>query len=132
ELVAETGAGVTLTADATADAGVVSGYLVFDSNKSFTLDMSTADVSNVLVDSNSTLKKVSDLDVSTVTLANDAIKTADAALAFISGERAKLGALQSRFETTINNLNISAENMTASRSRIMDADFAAETSALAR
>jgi flagellin len=109
---------------------IVGGYLTFDSNKSFVLDADAT--SNVVVDTNSTLKKVSDLDISTVVGANDALKTVDAALAFISGERAKLGALQSRFESTINNLNITAENLTASRSRIQDADFAAETAALSR
>jgi flagellin len=109
---------------------IVGGYLTFDSNKSFVLDADAT--SNVVVDTNSTLKKVSDLDISTVVGANDALKTIDSALAFISGERAKLGALQSRFESTINNLNITAENLTASRSRIQDADFAAETAALSR
>jgi len=40
--------------------------------------------------------------------------------------------LQSRFKTTIANLQVSAENLTASRGRIQDADFAAETAALSR
>lgn len=56
----------------------------------------------------------------------------DSAIAAISGQRANYGALQSRFETTIANLNISSENMAASRSRIQDADFAAETANLSR
>jgi flagellin len=60
------------------------------------------------------------------------MKTVDSALQFISGERAKLGALQSRFETSISSLNISAENQSAARSRIQDADFAAETANLSR
>jgi flagellin len=50
----------------------------------------------------------------------------------VNGQRASYGALQSRFETTVNNLQTSAENMTASRSRILDADFAAETANLSR
>ena len=80
----------------------------------------------------STLRKVSDLDVTTFDKATEAMKTVDSALAFINGERAKLGALQSRFETSIAALNITSENLSASRSRIQDADFAAETANLSR
>ena len=52
--------------------------------------------------------------------------------AALQAQRAKLGALQSRFETTVGNLQITSENLSASRSRIQDADFAAETAALSR
>ncbi len=79
-----------------------------------------------------TLKKVSELDITSFTKATDALKTVDSALQFISGERAKLGALQSRFETSISSLNISAEIQSAARSRIQDADFAAEPANLSR
>jgi flagellin len=50
----------------------------------------------------------------------------------VNGQRAKFGALQSRFETTIANLQTTSENLAASRSRIQDADFAAETANLSR
>ncbi|WP_281289657.1 flagellin, partial [Tepidimonas alkaliphilus] len=80
----------------------------------------------------STLLKVSDIDISTVGKANVALRIVDSALAFISAERAKLGALQNRFEQTVSSLQINAENLSASRSRIQDADFAAETAALSR
>ena len=50
----------------------------------------------------------------------------------LSNARAELGAIQSRLETTISNLQTSTENLSASRSRIQDADFAAETAALTR
>ncbi len=127
------GAAISLAADTTANNALASGYITFDSNQSFVVDAAaTAANAAVGADSSSVLKTVANLDVSTVVRANDAIKTVDSALAFISGERAKLGALQSRFESTINNLNISSENLTASRSRIMDADFAAETANLSR
>jgi flagellin len=56
----------------------------------------------------------------------------DAALNVINSERATLGASQSRFDAVISNLQISAENQAAARSRIMDADFAAETANLSR
>jgi len=56
----------------------------------------------------------------------------DDALTVINAERANYGAVQNRFEAVIANLQISAENQTAARSRIMDADFAKETAALTR
>ncbi len=64
--------------------------------------------------------------------ANAALVSIDAALAQISSSRASLGAIQNRFESTISNLQTTAENLTASRSRIQDADFAAETANLSR
>ena len=78
------------------------------------------------------LKQVAELDITTFAKATDALKTVDAAIAFISGSRASLGALQSRFETAINNLQTTSENLSASRSRILDADFAQETANRAR
>jgi flagellin len=131
-VLAASGGSVTLAADTTADNSITSGYVTLDSDKSFAIDNSTAVATDIFVDASSTLKKVSELDVSTVVKANDALKTVDSALQFISGERAKLGALQSRFETAISALQITSENLSASRSRIQDADFAAETSALSR
>jgi flagellin len=56
----------------------------------------------------------------------------DSALNKINSERATLGATQSRFDAVISNLQISSENQSAAKSRIMDADFAAETAALSR
>lgn len=56
----------------------------------------------------------------------------DQAISAVDGRRAKLGALQSRFENTINYLQTASENQTAARSRIMDTDFAAETANLSR
>jgi len=126
---AASGAAVTLTADATANNAIISGYVTLDSQKSFATDVTT---SNAFTDVGSTLHQVSGLDVSTFQNATDALKTVDSALSYINGERAKLGALQSRFETTIDNLATTSENLTASRSRIQDADFAAETANLSR
>ncbi len=124
------GAAAVLTADITAATATVVGYVTLDSNKSFAADVTT---SNILsADTGSTLKKVADLDVTTFTKATDSLKTVDAAIAFISGQRANLGALQSRFETTIANLSVTSENLSASRSRIVDADFAKETANLSR
>ena len=70
--------------------------------------------------------------VTTVANANTTIGRVDAALTSVSGLRSTLGAIQNRFESTISNLEAVSENLTASRSRILDADFAAETAALTR
>jgi len=66
------------------------------------------------------------------TNANDALLTLDFALQQVSGLRAELGAVQTRFESTISNLSVTSENLSAARSRIRDADFAAETAELTR
>ncbi|RKR68517.1 flagellin [Acidovorax sp. 94] len=123
-------AGITLASNATADTATAGGYITLDSDKSFAVN---AQANNgQLVSGGSGLQKVADLDVTTFSNATNALKTVDSALAFISGERAKLGALQSRFETSISSLQITSENLSASRSRIQDADFAAETANLSR
>jgi flagellin len=75
------------------------------------------------------LSAVSVLDVDA---ANEAIERIDAALASVSTLRSTFGAIQNRFESTIANLSTAVENLSASRSRIMDTDFAAETAALTR
>ena len=64
--------------------------------------------------------------------AQDAIRTADFALQQVSSLRSELGATQNRFDATIANLSIGSENLQAARSRIEDADFAAETANLTR
>ena len=72
------------------------------------------------------------LDISTVDGADNAILAMDAALKSVNGARADLGAVQNRFESVISNLNTTSENLTASRSRIRDADYAKETAELSR
>ncbi len=119
---------VTLAADTNANFTTVSGYVTLDSDKSF----SVTSASNSLTTGGSSLQKVADLDVTTFSKATNALKTVDSALSFINGARAKLGALQSRFETSISNLQVTSENLSASRSRILDADFASETANLSR
>jgi flagellin len=73
-----------------------------------------------------------DVDISTFEGAQSAITAIDNALQTVSSQRAELGALQNRFESTVSNLAITAENLTAANSRIRDADFAAETAELSR
>ena len=71
-------------------------------------------------------------DVTTVQNADTTIKQIDAAISAVSNGRANLGAIQNRFTSVVANLATTSENLSASRSRILDADFAAETSALTR
>ena len=80
----------------------------------------------------SQLQAANTMDVSTVDSATRTLSTVDSALSVVSGQRAKFGALQSRFDTTIANLQTAVENASAARSRTQDADFAAETAALSR
>jgi len=72
------------------------------------------------------------LDISTTAGADNAILAMDAALNTVNSARADLGAIQNRFSAVVENLSMSAENLSAAKSRIMDADFAAETANLSR
>jgi flagellin len=75
---------------------------------------------------------ISGLGVASFATAQTALVQVDAALTQINTSRANLGAVQSRFESVIANIATMAENITAARGRIMDADFAAETASLSR
>ncbi len=71
-------------------------------------------------------------NVKTLDAANNAILSVDSALTAVSTLRSTLGAIQNRFQSTINSLQAVSENLSASRSRILDTDFAAETASLTR
>jgi len=75
---------------------------------------------------------LNDTDISTPDGADQAMVTLDYAIDKINSFRAELGAVQNRFESTIANLATTSENLSASNSRIRDADFAAESAELAR
>ncbi|MEH6434999.1 flagellin [Massilia sp. DD77] len=114
-----------------ANGATATGRLVLDSEQSFSVvDPSGFNIDNV--SGSSELKSVADLDISTFDGAQLAIKVADAALGQVNSQRAEYGALQSRFESAISNLQSSTENLSASRSRIVDTDFAAETAKMTR
>jgi flagellin len=72
------------------------------------------------------------LDISSIAGADTAMRQMDAALNAVNTARASLGAVQNRFSSTVANLQTTAENLSASRSRVVDTDFAAETAALTR
>jgi flagellin len=124
--------------DTDLDSTVVGGQVEFRSNRSFSVSSSInaesggifAGVANLV--KASALEEVQSIDISTVGGATRALDITDGALATINEVRANLGATQNRFESTIANLMNSTENLSASRSRIRDADFAAETAALTR
>ena len=109
---------VTLAASMNIQAGVLSGGSMGNSSAATTYG--------------STLQRVDSLDITTIKGANDAIHICDSAIDAVNAQRAKYGALQNRFEHTISNLQTSHENVSAARSRIQDADYAAETAALSR
>ena len=72
------------------------------------------------------------LDVSNPTLASTTMDNVDASLASINSSRASFGAGQNRLETAINNLNDNVTNLSDARSRILDTDYSAETTAMAK
>jgi flagellin len=113
---------------------VVQGQITMDSEQSFSIkDGSGLKLDGTAADKGSSnLNSVAKLDVSTFDGAQLAIKIADAALASVNNQRAQLGALQSRFSSAISNLQSSTENLSASRSRIVDTDFASETANMTR
>ena len=76
--------------------------------------------------------KLTDARLDTAEHARQALTIYDAALRQVTSARADVGAVQSRFESVIANIDIAAENMAASRSRIVDADYAVETAKLAQ
>jgi flagellin len=129
----EVGTAVTMieTTAGTTDLGTVGGVVSFNSSSAFTV---ATDTGTTLIDTSqaSAAEYVTAVDISTVTGSNDAIAILDAALVAISDTRSSLGAIQNRLETTIANLSSISENVAEARSRVQDADFAAETSNMTR
>jgi flagellin len=129
----EVGTAVTLieTTPGTTDVGTVGGVVSFNSSSAFTVE---SDTGTTLINTSqaSTAEYVTSVDISTVSGSNDAIAILDAALVSISDTRSSLGAIQNRLETTIANLSSISENVSEARSRVQDADFAAETSNMTR
>jgi flagellin len=132
-IAAGAGATVSGTGIAAAQEGTLRGTITLAAGENLTLGGAVADigfsgVTSIAVDT-TTLSTVS---VTSVTNAETAIQRTDAALTAVSSLRSVFGAIQNRFESTIANLTAVAENLTASRSRIQDADFASETAALTK
>ena len=105
---------ITATAAGTASSGIADG------------DVAAATVAGTVQTG------FTDLDISTVDGADNAMRAMDAALKSVNDARADLGAVQNRFSSVVTNLQTGSENLSAARSRIMDADYAKETANLSR
>lgn len=123
--------GGAFTMDGTTNtAGSAVGSVSLTSANAFT--MTPAPDASIFATTTSSLSSLSQVDISTAKGASNALDTIDAALAQINSGRASLGAIQNRFTSVIASLATTSENLTASRGRIQDADFAAETANLTR
>ncbi len=91
-----------------------------------------AGVANAFTGTASTTTGITAVDVSSFTGAQLAIGQIDNALTAVNSARGDLGAIQNRFSSVVSNLSTTSENLSASRSRIKDADFAKETAELTR
>ena len=96
------------------------------------LEAQPMDIDNPLTDFETNVRGIEDIDVTTQEGAWIALKKIDSAIDQINSARATLGAMQARFETAVNNIDIQVENLSAARGRIVDADFAVETANLSR
>ncbi len=123
---------------ANTDSTVLAGEVEFSSANSFFVssDVSAGSGSVTNAAANTAIasskEAVSDVDISTADGAQTAIDIIDKAIAKIDSQRGDLGAIQNRFESTIANLQNISENISAARSRILDADIAQETSAMTK
>ena len=124
----------TIPVDSTTDSSRAIGTVSVTSSKGAmtTSEVASADVFSVSSTNNSTLTSVEASGILTPEAAQNTILVVDSALSSIDSTRGELGAFQNRFTSVINNAQTTAENLSASRSRIMDADFALETANLSR
>ena len=116
----------------------VGGRVMFTNDTAYTVETSVSSAGGIVAAGSSAIfggaktDTLSTVNISTALGANKALEVVDAVIARVSSTRSKLGALQNRFQMTVENLQTTAENLSASRSRIRDADFAEETSNLSR
>jgi flagellin len=123
---------VTLTGGGATDSSIKSGAVSLASSKG-TITLAGADTSVFTTATQaSAFSSLSSISLSSAATAQLAIATIDAALSQVNVSRGDLGAYQNRFMSAVANLATTSENLSASRSRIQDADFAAETAAMTR
>ena len=101
-------------------------------NNQITVDGVALETTLVSAGYNASLSGTGTVDVSTSAAAFAALSSMDTGIQALASERSTYGAVQNRFDAVISNLQNYSENLTAGRSRIQDADFAAETSKLTR
>lgn len=112
---------------------IATGSVSLDSAKAYSL--TGAGVTGVFTTGTSvtsSLTSISDTSITSADGAQNAIAVIDKAISNIDSQRADLGAVQNRFDSTVSNLQSISENSTAARSRVQDADFAAETAELTK
>ncbi|MGB3378039.1 flagellin N-terminal helical domain-containing protein [Allopontixanthobacter sediminis] len=115
--------GVTLFDGTTATVTIQTG-----ANTADTVDLAMADLTTLAASGGA----AGSYDVSTATAANTLLATLDTEIDSISGSRATLGAGQNRLESVVTTLSSNVTNLSDARSRIMDTDYASETTALAK
>jgi flagellin len=111
--------------------GAGAGTLTFQVGAGTTANDTIA-ITTTQLDTAATITAVTSGNITTAALSSTAISAIDTAIDVVTTERATYGAAQNRFESAIAVLQVSSENNAAARSRIMDADYAAETAALSR
>ena len=110
----------TVTLDSTSSAGItIAGTAPASAGLTASTKLATA-------------SSIASMNVLTASAATAALGTIDGALSTVNASRASLGAYQNRFTSVVTSLQTTSENLSASRSRIQDADFAAETANLSR
>lgn len=120
--------GSPVVAMTSAGSASVGGNITFNAEKSYSVASTSTTTVLDAASKGSALTSVGSVDISTRSGATDSLSVIDSAISFIDTERANLGAIQNRFENTISNLQNISENVSAARSRILDADIAQETS----
>jgi len=125
------GGTVTGTGIDAAQEGIVRGAITLSASDNITLTGQFADIGQAATIAKDT-GTLDTVDVLSVDNSETAINRIDSALTVVSNLRSSFGAIQNRFESTIANLQAVSENLSASRGRIQDADFAAETAALTK
>jgi len=129
---AGSGAATFGTSVVSGSTAVATGKLTLDSDKAFGVSGAATTDWFTAATAGAQLQKVNQVDVSSVAAATRAIAQMDAAIANVNNARSDYGALQNRFGNAIISLQTTSENLSAARSRIMDTDFAEETSRLTR
>lgn len=128
---------VSSTTGVGASYDAVTGQMTLTSSAAITVagttnDATVAGWANGTPGATTTTTGIASLTVSSFTNAQQTISQIDNALKSINTSRANLGAIQNRFSSTVANLQTASENLSASRGRIQDADFASETANLSR
>jgi flagellin len=135
-------AGITMGADSSDATTYKTNYsqVILSSNASFTVQAGSNGVTNLenlgfrqgTFGGSDNGLKIDKVDVSTVAGSSQALVAIDAAINTVSAAQAKSGAINNRLDSIITNLTEGSKNMQASRSRILDTDYATETTNLAK